>query len=193
MDATDPMQMFESWFAKAVAAEPQTPDAACLATVDGDGRPSSRIVLVKGHDARGFVFYTNLESRKAVEIAANAQAALCFYWKSLDRQIRIEGAIEAVDDAEADAYFTTRARGSQTGAWASAQSRPLADRATLEAAFAEAEARFIDADVPRPPFWSGLRLVARRIEFWQQQPSRLHDRLVFECDGDGWTEQRLYP
>ncbi len=169
-----------------------------LATTGADGQPSVRMVLLKGHgpdlgDHGGFVFYTNFESRKAMQLSDNAQVALLFHWKSLRRQIRIEGAANPVDDATADAYFATRSRNSQLGAWASDQSRPLADRATFEARFAEVEARFEGQDVPRPPHWSGWMVSPHRIEFWQDREFRLHERWLYERDSDGWTTGMLYP
>lgn len=198
----DPFDLFGDWFALATAHEPNDPNAMSLATVAADGAPSVRMVLLKGVDgaeaaARGFVFYTNLESRKGGELARNPRAALCFYWKSLRRQVRVEGPVTPVDPDEADAYYASRARGSRIGAWASAQSRPLADRPTLEAAVAEATRRFgpeeTDGPVPRPPHWSGFRLVPWRIEFWQERPYRLHDRVVYEPGRGGWRHHRLYP
>jgi pyridoxamine 5'-phosphate oxidase len=164
-----------------------------LATADAEGRPAVRMVLLKGHDRRGFVFYTNRESRKAAALAENASAALLFHWKSLRRQIRIEGPVTLVDDVESDAYFASRGRDSQLGAWASDQSRPLDARATFEGRFAETEARFAGQDVPRPPHWGGYRVVPDRIEFWQDRAHRLHERRLFVADGDGWTEGLLYP
>ncbi len=191
---TDPFAWFDRWMAEAAASEPSDPNAMTLATTTPDGRPSARIVLLKGHDARGFTFYTNTESRKGNELAANPHAALLFHWKSLQRQIRIEGATEAVTAAEADAYFPTRARISRLGAWASDQSRPLSDRAELEHRLAEQEARFPNDSVPRPPHWSGYRLLPKRFEFWQDMPYRLHDRTVFvRGPDDGWAVGKLFP
>ena len=190
---TDPHVLFETWFAEAKAGEPNDPEAMSVATVDGAGRPSSRMVLLKGHDARGFVFYTNRESRKADELAGDPEAALLFHWKSLRRQVRIEGAVSRVSDAESDAYFATRGRASRIGAWASDQSRPLDARETFEARVAAIEARFADGDVPRPPHWGGYRVAPRRIEFWQDREHRLHERRLFTAVGDGWTEGLLYP
>jgi pyridoxamine 5'-phosphate oxidase len=164
-----------------------------LATADAAGRPAVRMVLLKGHGPAGFVFYTNRESRKAADIAANPQAALLFHWKSLRRQIRIEGALTHVSDAESDAYFASRSRDSQLGAWASDQSRPLDARATFEARFAEVQARFEGGAVPRPPHWGGYRLTPDRIEFWQDREHRLHERRLFVRAGDGWDEGLLYP
>lgn len=191
----DPIAAFDGWLQEAAASEPNDPNAMSLATVDADGMPNARMVLLKGHDARGFVFYTNLESQKGGELADNAQAALCFHWKSLHRQVRVQGPISAVSDAEADAYFNSRGRQSRIGAWASQQSRPLADRAELEAAFAKIDAQYPDEDIPRPPHWSGRRISPLRIEFWQDGDHRLHDRLVFKrASADAaWETERLYP
>ena len=190
--APDPHALFESWFAEAMAAEPTLPTAMSVATADAAGRPSVRMVLLKAHDT-GFVFYTNLDSRKAGELAAHPVAALLFHWKSLARQVRIEGPIEPVSDAEADAYFASRARDSQLGAWASDQSRPLESRAVFEARFAAARARYEGLAVPRPANWSGFRILPERIEFWQERPYRLHERRLFTRDGGGWREGLLYP
>lgn len=191
----DPIAAFDGWLQEAAASEPNDPNAMSLATVGADGMPNARMVLLKGHDVRGFVFYTNLESQKGGELADNAQAALCFHWKSLHRQVRVQGPISAVSDAEADAYFNSRGRQSRIGAWASQQSRPLADRAELEAAFAKIDAQYPDEDIPRPPHWSGRRISPLRIEFWQDGDHRLHDRLVFKrASADAaWETERLYP
>lgn len=191
----DPIAAFDGWLQEAAASEPNDPNAMSLATVGADGMPNARMVLLKGHDARGFVFYTNLESQKGGELADNAQAALCFHWKSLHRQVRVQGPISAVSDAEADAYFNSRGRQSRIGAWASQQSRPLAYRAELEAAFAKIDAQYPDEDIPRPPHWSGRRISPLRIEFWQDGDHRLHDRLVFKrASADAaWETERLYP
>lgn len=191
----DPIAAFDGWLQEAAASEPNDPNAMSLATVGADGMPNARMVLLKGHDARGFVFYTNLESQKGGELADNAQAALCFHWKSLHRQVRVQGPISAVSDAEADAYYNSRGRQSRIGAWASQQSRPLADRAELEAAFAKIDAQYPDEDIPRPPHWSGRRITPLRIEFWQDGDHRLHDRLVFKrASADAaWETERLYP
>ncbi len=191
--ADDPFDRFGELLERARAAELPEPNAFSLATVSADGRPSARVVLLRGFNARGFVFYTNLESRKARDLGSNPHAALCFYWLPLDVQVRIEGAVQQVEDAEADAYFASRPRGSQIGAWASLQSSVLPSRADLEERVAEIEARFADREVPRPPFWSGLRVVPDRIEFWYGQPSRLHHRDVYTREGDGWTLHQLYP
>ena len=188
----EPLAPFRRWLDEAWKGEVNA-HAMTLATVGRDGRPSLRAVLLKGLDERGFVFYTNLESRKAGELHAHPHAALCFYWKSLARQVRVEGSAEAVATAEADAYFASRPRDSQLGAWASDQSRVLDNRAVLEARLAEFTRRFAGAIVERPPFWSGFRVVPERVEFWQERPSRLHDRLLFLREGDGWQRQRLYP
>ena len=190
---TDPFALFDSWYAEARESEPNDPNAMALATADAAGRPAVRMVLLKGHGPDGFVFYTNREGRKAGELAANPQAALLFHWKSLRRQIRIEGAVSAVTDAESDAYFASRSRDSQLGAWASDQSRPLDSRATFEARFAEVQARFEGGDVPRPPFWGGYRVTPDAIEFWQDRAHRLHERRIFARAGSGWTEGMLYP
>jgi pyridoxamine 5'-phosphate oxidase len=190
----DPFALFATWFAEARASEPNDGNAMALATADAQGRPSVRMVLLKGHGPDGFVFYTNFEGRKARELQENPQAALLFHWKSLRRQIRIEGPVEPVDDATADAYFASRSRDSQLGAWASDQSRPLADRATFESRFAQVEARFAGQDVPRPPHWSGLRVVPRAMEFWLDRAHRLHERSRYEADGaGGWRSGLLYP
>ena len=192
--ATDPFARFGEWMAEAEASEPSDPNAMTVATARPDGTPSARIVLLKGADARGFVFYTNKESRKADELAANPRVALLFHWKSLGRQIRIEGIVKDVTDADADAYFATRLRISRLGAWASDQSRPLADRITLERRLAEQEAKYPGQDIPRPPYWSGYRVVPDRFEFWQNMDFRLHDRIVYTRDDHGeWAMGKLYP
>ena len=191
---TNPFALFDAWFADAMASEPNDPNAMALATADVAGRPSLRMVLLKGHGPGGFVFYTNRDSRKAGEIAANPHAALLFHWKSLRRQVRIEGALMLATDAESDAYFASRSRDSQLGAWASDQSRPLPDRATFEARFADMQATFDGQDVPRPPHWGGYRLTPSTLEFWQDRAHRLHERRVFVSATDGgWTEGLLYP
>ncbi len=191
----DPLSLFDEWFAEAEEKEPNDANAMALATADGDGRPSLRMVLLKGADARGFVFYTNLQSRKGGQLAVNPTAALLFHWKSLGRQIRIEGPVSAVDDAEADAYFASRHRSSQIGAWASEQSRPLEGRFALEKRVAEFTARFGVSKVPRPDFWSGFRVLPMRMEFWQDGAFRLHDRFLYSRDHETepWQVQRLYP
>jgi pyridoxamine 5'-phosphate oxidase len=193
MSAADPFALFASWFAEARASEPNDSNAMALATADAAGRPSARMVLLKGHDARGFVFYTNLESRKATDLVANPHAALLFHWKSLRRQVRIEGLISRVTDGEGDSYFTTRSRDSQLGAWASDQSRPLDSRATFEARYEDMRTRFANGAVPRPPHWSGFRVVPDRIEFWTDREHRLHERRLFVREGNGWSEGLLYP
>ena len=190
---TDPFERFAAWFAEAQQAEPNDADAMTLATATADGRPSARLVLLKAVDRAGFVFYTNLESRKSIELVANPHAALCFHWKSLRRQVRIEGVSTMVDAADADAYFASRAYGSQIGAWASLQSRTLDQRATLERRVAEFGAKYPEGAVPRPPDWSGFRLAPERIEFWRDMPYRLHERLLFTRSGAGWATQWLYP
>ena len=191
---SDPFELFDQWFAEARAAEPNDPEAMALATAGVDGRPAVRMVLLKGHGPDGFVFYTNRDGRKGGELAANSNAALVFHWKSLRRQIRIEGAVESVADEEADAYYATRVRDSQLGAWASDQSRPLDRRATLEARFAEVARRFEGRPVPRPPHWTGFRVVPRSIEFWSDGAHRLHERRLFTRNANGsWAEGLLYP
>jgi pyridoxamine 5'-phosphate oxidase len=191
----DPFALFGAWFTEAEASEPNDPNAMALATVAADGMPSVRMVLLKGFDETGFVFFTNLESRKGEQLKANPKAALCFHWKTLQRSVRVEGSVTPVSPAEADAYFATRARSSRIGAWASKQSRPLASRFDLERRIAEYTARFGLGEVPRPPFWSGFRLAPLRIEFWKNGAFRLHDRLVFtRADlAEGWTIERLFP
>ena len=195
MTETDPFARFAAWFAAAAQTEPNDPNAMTLATATPDGTPAARMVLLKDHDARGFVFYTNQDSRKGQELAANRRAALLFHWKSRRQQVRIEGCVEPVSDAEADAYFASRPRLSRLGAWASDQSRPLPARAVLEQRLAALEAQYPGEAIPRPPYWSGLRLVPTWFEFWQDAPFRLHDRTVFtRADaGGGWTVGKLYP
>src|SRR5512134_2165865 len=189
----DPFADFTAWFADAESHEPNDPNAMTLATATASGSPSARMVLLKGYDRAGFVFYTNLGSRKATEIRENPQAALCFHWKSVRRQVRIEGAVNPVDDAEADAYFATRPRISQLGAWASKQSQRLQGRFELEARVAKVIARFGVAPVPRPPFWSGFRLVPEVFEFWEDRPFRLHMRMLYRRSAEGWAVEELYP
>ena len=198
MEDKDPYALFAEWYVEARKTEPNDGNAMALATVDGEGRPSVRMVLLKEHgpdaDGKGgFVFYTNFESRKGGELAENDNVALLFHWKSLRRQIRIEGPSMPVSDAAADAYFSSRARESQIGAWASDQSRPLDDRATLKARVAETEKRFNGREVPRPAHWSGHIVMPERIEFWQDREFRLHERWLFEREGDSWTSGMLYP
>jgi pyridoxamine 5'-phosphate oxidase len=189
----EPFAPFARWFTLAQQSEPLA-ETMSLATATRDGVPSLRAVLLKGADERGFVFYTNFESRKAEELFANPRAALCFHWKSLGRQVRIEGVTSLVSDAEADAYFASRPRDSQIGAWASNQSRPLPDRATLERRFADLSRRYAaERSVPRPANWSGFRVAPERIEFWQERPFRLHDRVLFIREGEAWRKQRLFP
>ncbi len=189
----DPFTLFDTWYAQARESEPNDPNAVALATADSDGRSSVRMVLLKGHGPDGFVIYSNRESRKAGDLAANPQAALLFHWKSLRRQVRIEGAVMLASDAESDAYFASRGRDSQLGAWASDQSRPLDSRETFEARFADVAARFEGGDVPRPPHWGGYRVVPSRIEFWQDRAHRLHERRLFVRDKDSWNEGLLFP
>lgn len=198
MVVDDPHRLFAAWLEEAETAEPNDANAMTVATVDAEGRPSARILLLKGHDTRGFVFYTNLESRKGQDIAGNAEVALLFHWKSLRRQVRVEGAVSPVTEAEADAYFASRHRMSRIGAWASRQSQPLESRAALEARVAEMEKRFDNGDPPRPENWSGFRVTPRRIEFWQDGAYRLHDRIIYTPDSaagatTGWRTQRLFP
>ncbi len=188
----EPLTPFRRWLDEAWKGEPNA-HAMTLATTTSDGRPSARAVLLKGLDERGYVFYTNLESRKSKELLANPHAALCFLWKSLNRQVRVEGFVELATDGEADAYFASRPRDSQIGAWASDQSQPLASRAELERRVDEFSRRFEEEPVPRPPYWAGFRVVPQRVEFWQEQPSRLHDRILFIREGDGWRRERLFP
>ncbi|MGB0571624.1 MAG: pyridoxamine 5'-phosphate oxidase [Alphaproteobacteria bacterium] len=193
MSTTDPFAQFDAWFQEAVAAEPALPEAMTLASVSADGRPSTRLVLLKDHSPDGFVFYTNFNSTKGVELLGNPNASLCFHWKSLRRQVRIDGPAVPVSDGEADAYFASRPRGSQIGAWASEQSEPVASRDVLEERVRDLEAEFDGRDVPRPRHWSGFRLAPSRIEFWTDRPDRLHDRQLFDRDGEDWRELRLQP
>tara|TARA_B100001123_G_scaffold251822_1_gene280956 strand:- start:247 stop:921 length:675 start_codon:yes stop_codon:yes gene_type:complete len=201
IELIDPYDLFGSWFGEARQKEPNDPNAMTLATVDDDGTPSARMVLLKDFDSRGFVFYTNYASRKGQALHDNPAAALLFHWKSLRRQVRIEGDVVPVDPADADAYFASRARGSRIGAWASLQSQPLDSRETLKQRVAELEQQYgTQDDIPRPPHWSGFRVVPRRIEFWEDMPFRLHNRMVFTADPSvtegpvkGWRTERLYP
>jgi|SRR6185369_91818 len=190
---TDPFALFDEWLAEAHASEPELAEAMTVATADGSGRPSARIVLLKGHGPDGFVFYTNQRSRKGGELASNPHAALLFHWKSLRRQVRIEGPVSAVSDAEADAYFATRSRDSQLGALASDQSQPLNSREEFEGKYEEMKARFEYMGVPRPPHWGGYRVAPETIEFWTDRPHRLHERRLFTRTPEGWTEGLLYP
>jgi pyridoxamine 5'-phosphate oxidase len=190
---TDPFTLFDEWFAEASASEPNEPEAMTLATAGADGQPSARMVLLKAHGPEGFVFYTHEQSAKGRDLSQNPRAALLFHWKPLGRQVRIEGNVERVSDAEADAYFASRARDSQLGAWASDQSRPLDSRATFEHRFEEAKRRFDGTDVPRPPSWGGYRVVPQRIEFWTARPHRLHERRLFTLADGSWSEGVLYP
>jgi pyridoxamine 5'-phosphate oxidase len=191
---TDPFALFNDWFAEARVSELNDPEAMALATADEVGNPSVRIVLLKGHGPEGFVFYTNERSEKGRELAVNPSAALLFHWKSLRRQVRIEGEVERVPEADADAYFASRGRDSQLGAWASDQSRPLDSRETFERRFEEVKHRFEGEDVPRPEYWGGFRLVPLTFEFWQDRPHRLHERRIFLGQNDGsWSESLLYP
>lgn len=193
MSFADPFQHFAAWFSEASATEPNDPNAMTVATSTPGGMPSARIVLLKDYDARGFVFFTNKQSRKGNELNATRRAALLFYWKTQHRQVRIEGAVQDVTDAEADAYYATRPRDSRLGAWASLQSQTLPDRADLLRRVEEAGARYPGEAIPRPPHWSGYRVVPEYFEFWQNMPFRLHDRTIYRPDGAGWATGKLYP
>lgn len=193
--ADEPFRLFAAWLEQATATEPRDPTAMTLATVDPDGMPNARMVLLKGADERGFVFYTNLGSQKGQELDAEPKAALVFHWKSLNKQVRVRGPVERVTDEEADTYFASRPKQAQIGAWASKQSTPLESRLAFEKAVALTAAKYALGAVPRPPFWSGFRIVPLQIEFWQDRPFRLHDRIVFKRDavGSAWSKTRLYP
>jgi pyridoxamine 5'-phosphate oxidase len=193
--ADDPLRLFEAWLKDAAASEPRDPNAMTLATVDPDGLPNARMVLLKGVDERGFVFYTNLDSQKGQELDATPKAALVFHWKSLNRQVRVRGVVERVSDTDADTYFATRPKQAQIGAWASKQSAPLESRLAFEKAVALAAAKYALGTVPRPPRWSGYRIVPSAIEFWHDRPFRLHDRVEFRraAPGRAWNRTRLYP
>ena len=192
-EASEPFSLFAEWLAEASRSEPNDPNAMALATVDADGLPDVRMVLLKGQDQGGFVFYTNLESAKGTELTGQPKAAAVFHWKSLRRQVRLRGAVTRVTDEEADAYFASRARDSRIGAWASQQSRPLESRFALEKAVAKQAARFAIGEIPRPAYWSGFRITPIQMEFWQDKPFRLHDRVRFTREEDGWQRHRLYP
>jgi len=192
-ERAEPFALFRQWLDDASGTEPNDPNAVALATVDADGLPNVRMVLLKDFDEHGFVFYTNYESAKGREILSSMKAAMCFHWKSLRRQVRVRGPVETVSDTEADAYYASRPRGSRIGAWASAQSRPLESRFALEKSVAEYTARYAIGEIPRPPHWSGFRIRPQSIEFWHDRPFRLHDRALFEQSGDGWKKTRLYP
>ena len=191
--AADPIEQFRRWFEEALAANLHEPNAMTLATASSDGRPSARVVLLKGFDARGFVFYTNYEGRKGRELEENTRAALVFYWSELERQVRIEGSVSRVPEEEADAYYASRPRGSRLGAWASEQSRAVEGRAVLERRLSELEDKYEGREIPRPPFWGGYRVEPVTIEFWQGRENRLHDRLVYRRSGDRWGRERLQP
>ena len=193
--ADEPLRLFSAWLTEASTSEPRDPTAMTLATIDADGLPNARMVLLKGADERGFVFYTNMDSQKGRELAVHPQAALVFHWKSLNRQVRVRGDVEHVTAAEADAYFATRPKQAQIGAWASKQSQPLESRLAFEKAVALYAAKYALGEVPRPPNWSGYRIVPLRIEFWHDRPFRLHDRIEFrrEAPGAAWSKMRLYP
>ena len=189
----EPISLFKEWLAEAEKSEVVNPNAMALATADARGRPSVRMVLLKDADAQGFTFYTNFESRKGIEILENPRASICFYWKSLLREVRVDGPVSKVSDKEADEYFDSRSRGSQIGAWASKQSRPLTEQFELEKRMATYTAKFNIGKVPRPEFWGGYKLIPERIEFWQERKFRLHERVVYILSNDGWKSQQLYP
>ena len=193
LSAEDPIALFEAWLGEALKREPNDANAMTLATADADGVPDARMVLLKGVDARGFVFFTHVTSAKGRQLAANPRAALVFHWKSLRRSVRVRGEVESVSEAEADVYFATRARSAQIGAWASDQSQPLPDSLALERRVAEMALKFGVGQPPRPPNWSGYRLAPRTVEFWRDRPFRLHERLLFTRAGEHWTTQRLFP
>jgi pyridoxamine 5'-phosphate oxidase len=193
LEPSDPIARFAEIFAQAQKLVSPEPSAVTLATVSADGKPSARVVLLKGFDEYGFIFYTNLESQKGRELAANPYAALCFYWGALYQQVRVEGRVERVSDAEADAYFATRPRGAQIGAWASRQSRTLSNREELEARVDAVEKKYAGREVPRPPFWSGFCVIPERLEFWQSRENRLHDRTVYRRENGAWIVEKLYP
>ncbi len=192
-EKTDPIRLFQEYFEAAKKSEPSDATAFALATADGDGAPSVRMVLLKKADVEGFMFFTNLESRKGEDLRANPKAAMCFYWDTIDIQVRIEGKVTPVTPEEADAYFATRPRASQIGTWASDQSRPMEGLLALEKRAAKFAAKYAIGKVPRPPFWSGFRLIPSRIEFWHRRPFRLHERTVYDRQGEGWSVMRVYP
>lgn len=189
----DPMDQFHGWFEDALGADLHEPNAMILATATPDGRPSARVVLLKGFDERGFVFYTNYEGRKAREIEANPRVSLVFYWSELERQVRIEGEVSRVTEEESDAYYASRPRGSRLGAWISEQSRPVWDRSVLEERLRKLEDEYGEREIPRPPFWGGYRVLAEGVEFWQGRENRLHDRIIYRRSGDAWRTERLQP